>query len=262
MILRYLRLYYHLLKVNWIHQSQYLWHMVSDVIINILWSVLRLVAYTIIFRNITIIGGWTYETALSLSATFLFVQAISKALFEINFSDFAYNLYRGEFDSFLLKPVSAQFFVSFWKFRPASIIRLLFGICLLIIILKTSGWQFQWDHFGAFIWALGISTILTYSLFFMTVCFSFWLGHIDNINILFSNAYSTTNFPFNIFTTPWNEIVFTILPFAFIATVPAQMFWEANWLLLGWGTLLAGFFFWFSRWVWHQGLKAYTSVSS
>lgn len=260
--LKLIKIYYLFAKQSFIQQMQYKMHFWFDLVINLIWASLRLVFYTLAFSGVVLVGDWNLQRSLVLAAVFMLIQAIVKVIFEINFRDFAYRIYNGELDQILLKPVSAQFILSLRRLRPAAMSRLILGGLILFFTLVNIHWQFSLSKILFFSWSIIISLIIVYSLWFLTLCLVFWVGNIDNIHTMFESVNSLSFMPFDIFPFPVTQLLSTIIPLMFIATIPSKMILNPDPLILVYGSFLALLFFVFSRKFWHLALKNYASVSS
>ena len=260
--MRYLKIYAMIVKQNLIHSLQYRQNFIISSIVNLLWSMMRIVFYLVAFSHIITVGDWTFEKSLVLASFFMLIQATWKLVTEQSLIQFPHNLYTGVLDQALLKPISARFLMSFKILRPTIIIRFITTIIILAIALNMAGWQLNILTLLLFLWAVGIAFVITYSLHCLGVFLAFWVGLVDNLYFFPRSFINMTYIPMDIFSQSITLILTLIIPLIFIATIPVNTLFESNFGILLIGTLMAIFFFLLSRHVWLWGLKSYSSVSS
>jgi ABC-2 type transport system permease protein len=239
----------------------------ANFVVNLVETVLRilgsLLGLSILVGDAQNIGGWSLlEAAVVLGIFTLFDGLMSLALAP-NLNRIAEGVRTGTMDFTLLKPIDAQFLVSF---RHLNLLRLP-DVLLGAGIVVWAVWQLEpRPSFEQL--ALGVLLLLTayfmvYAIWFMLATTAFWFVRVENITELFWGFYRAGQFPITVFPS-WVRLFFTfVIPIAFITTVPAQAFTgklegSSVWVSL----LLAAGLFALSRWFWRFALRSYTSASS
>lgn len=262
MVIKYFKTYKQLIRINISKEIQYRTNFIVSTLVSLLWGLVRVMFYVLAFDYLAVVDGWTKEQSIILASIFLCSQAIFKIFFEDNMSQFPYNLYNGDLDYILTKPISAQFLISTKTFIINAFLRFLIGVLIIILTLNGISWQFSLWQILIFIWLMILSIAITYSIHFINVCLAFWLGFIDNLHY-FSRAFLNTSYlPISIYPKILTQIFTFIIPFAFIATIPAQSLFNPNLFLVIIGTILSVVFLFLTRIFWHLGLKSYSSVSN
>ncbi|MFC1711357.1 ABC transporter permease [Patescibacteria group bacterium] len=260
---RYLSLYKSFLKASIIAELQYRGNFFLQVLVNLGWGLVYILLYSFIFAHIEKVGDWTYERSLVLAATFLIIQTINKFLFRQNLKKFSQMIYLGDLDLVLTKPLSSQFYISLKQFYLRPFVRFILAIIILLIVLAQTGIKVSFVSFMSFLVIIVISTVIVYSLWFMSCCSAFWLGNIENIYELFHPILRITALPLDILPGFLKEIFFFVIPLVFIATIPAKTLLG----LVSWSTILYGFIIsivllFLSHKLWNFALKNYSSASS
>jgi ABC-2 type transport system permease protein len=259
----WLRLYYFFVKTSIITDLQYRGNFFLLILVYTLWGGAYLSLYLFIFQHLEGVADWNLQRSLTLSATFLIIHALNRMFFARNLRCFPQLVYQGDLDLILIKPISSQFFVSLRRFNFIPLLRFFISCLILILILRQNAAEISFLSFINYFLFLIIATIITYSLWFMICCSIFWLGNIENIFELFHPIFRMTNFPLDILPTILKEILFFIIPLAFITTVPAKaLFGFISWPTVFYGIFISLFFFFLSTRLWHLALKTYSSVSS
>lgn len=260
---RYLRIYKSFLRTSIIADLQYRGSFFLLVLVNLGWGLVYIFLYNFIFRHIDKVGDWTYERSLVLAATFLIVNTLNKFLFRQNLKKFAQMIYYGDLDLVLTKPLSSQFYISLRQFYLRPFIRFILAWLILIIVLLQTNIQVTFLSFLNYLFLLLISTIISYSLWFMSCCSAFWLGNIENIYELFHPILRVTALPFDILPTVLKEVFFLVIPLVFIATIPAKaILGLVSWPTIIYGIFISLFLLYLSHKLWKFALIRYSSASS
>jgi ABC-type uncharacterized transport system permease subunit len=154
---------FNILATNFKVEMSFKFDFFSDLILGAIYNIFLLLVFKIIFSHIKYLPDWTYQDLfiafLIYNSIIYFLESIIESISE------AFNtIYDGKFDPFLCKPLSIQFLIIFYFFKPTRILLSLF------IILFTYTYIFNLGYFES-------------TLDFL--CFSFSLFLILMINIFF-----------------------------------------------------------------------------
>jgi ABC-2 type transport system permease protein len=239
----------------------------ANFVVNLIETVLRilgsLLGLSILVGDAQNIGGWSLlEAAVVLGVFTLFDGLMSMALAP-NLNRIAEGVRTGTFDFTLLKPIDAQFLVSFRNINLLRLPDVLLGVGIIVWAILQLPVRPGFEQLGLGVLLLAAAYLMVYAIWFMLSTTAFWFVRVENITELFWGFYRAGQFPITVFPS-WVRMFFTfIIPIAFITTVPAQAFTgklESNsvWVAL----LLSGGLFMVSRWFWRFALRSYTSASS
>ncbi len=237
----------------------------ANFVVNLIETALRalgtFLGISILFAGSTNVGGWTFLEAAVIVGVFTLFDGLISMLLTPNLNRIAEGVRTGTMDFTLLKPIDAQFLVSF---RNVNILRLPDVVLGLGIIV----WALAQLGSSVVNVALGLALLLTayaivYGIWFMLSTSAFWFVRVENVTELFWGFYRAGQFPVTAFPG-WVRTFFTfVIPIAFITTVPAQAFTgrlEGN-ALLG-AFIIAAVLLVASRLFWRFALRSYTSASS
>src|SRR5256885_10895077 len=106
MIQRYIALYAHLIRLNFIRTIAYRLNFINGTIASIFWAIFSIVAIYILTSRSSFVFGWSRQELFILIGVFnILVGGIFRMLFANNFERFAHIIRFGELDALLLKPV-------------------------------------------------------------------------------------------------------------------------------------------------------------
>jgi len=217
-----------------------------------------------IYSRIKEIAGWSREELFLLLGTYNIVWGIFFGLFIHNLGQVNNYINSGELDLFLTKPVNSQFMVSFRNhidFGEAS--TFVFGIILVIFSLGKIG--IAVSALDAILYSLLIlgSVILSYSLWLISVTFSFWFGRIREIHEVFISVFAIVKYPIDIFPNQIKWLFTYFIPLAVLVTFPARFLIKTirpEFLLFSF--TVSFFVLFLSGLFWKFALKRYQSASS
>jgi ABC-2 type transport system permease protein len=237
----------------------------ANFVVNIFETILRalgtLLGISILFGDGSSVGGWSFLEAAVVVGVFTLFDGLMSMLLTPNLNRIAEAVRTGTMDFTLLKPIDAQFLVSF---RNVNLLRLpdvILGAGIIVWALAQLGSSVGNILLGLTL--LLIAYAIVYSIWFMLSTSAFWFVRVENITELFWGFYRAGQFPVTAFPG-WVRVFFTFfVPIAFITTVPAQAFTgklETSNLLIA--LLIAVGLLLVSRWFWRFALRSYTSASS
>ena len=237
-------------------------HFILQNFISLAWAAVVMVTFFFIYRQVSVVNGWTLEMMLLLTAIYFLVDRIFDSFFEINFTNFITIVNTGQLDLVLTKPVSSQFFVSLRQFSFAMIFSNLAMIGVIIYLVSRYFSPISWLQIFTFITLILVSVVITYSLWFMTLLPIFWWGRVDNMQHLFRPFHQLCRIPVDVLGKFRFFLTF-IFPLAFVATIPTKSLINSSfsWLVF-YGIVIAVFLLWLSHCLWRFSLKYYTSASS
>jgi ABC-2 type transport system permease protein len=230
-------LYWKLISASVRSQMEYKFSFISTALIYSLLSAMDFLLVAAILLKFDDIGGWSLYEVGYLYALASIVSAIYR-IFANEIHGFEkYTIY-GEFDQLLIRPVSPLFILLTKNIHLTQIGGVLQGTIILILSL----WGF-WTTGGPFLpallyipFAFLFGTILIFSIGLTTATIAFWTTRITELQAFTMYAPLTAaSFPIHIYPGWLKSLLYSILPVAFIAYVPALYLFDKGgtvWSLL------------------------------
>lgn len=220
---------------------------------------------SVIYKYAKNLSGWTYEQALLVVASYLIVEGLMW-LSSGNMGGLRRTIRTGTLDQILIKPANKLFLVTIWRIDPEDALRLVVaGFVLHLALTDTHMVILNWVLASVFYVALIACAFITYySISLMVNCLFFWFIEVGALGQLLENFMRIGQYPVDILYSKTMRIILsTIIPLAFISTVPAKAFiYQPNFKTLFLSVAVASISFFIALKVWHAGLKAYSSASS
>ncbi len=260
---KYINVFFCQMKNNYIREAVYRANFLTNLIVDLIWLGVEFILFTVIYSNTSSIGGWTQNQTYF----FLGVLFASDALFTIFFTR---NLWmfndlvnKGDLDILLTKPISSLFLALTRWMGLTSILNFLMGVGICIKFGPEAGFQGGVAGWSLFLfWLLiGCSSALVLRFLF-SVCV-FWTDRSWALSRLYYQFYGFATKPDVIYPRAVRYLILTVLPFAFIGSVPARALMkgiETSELIQ---VLVVIAIFAGVDWIlWRKGLQRYQSASS
>jgi ABC-2 type transport system permease protein len=241
----------------------------SNWLISLLNSVLSLgtgiIALSVLFNQLPVIQGWTFEMMLALLGVYLTLDALRNLVLGPSLEALAGiggEVGTGQFDFTLLRPANLQFLASFRRWHPLALLDLLLGLVVLAVATGQLGavvgpWQVI-----SFIVTLAAGLLVLYAILLGFTALVFW-SHGFLFTWVFNGLFQLARYPLGVYPG-WLRLVLTwIIPVGIMTTVPAQALSGqlAPELLVG-SLLMALALFFGASVLFRTGVRHYSSASS
>ena len=191
-------------------------------------SLLNLVAgvlgVLVIFGQIETIRGWDLPSTLALLGVYLTLSALRGLFIGPSLEALAGidgEIWNGQFDFTLLRPVNAQFLASVRHWRPFALVDLVLGLGVLAVAVAQLGQSLTPLRLATFLLTLLVGVAILYAILLAFSALTLW-----NPGFLFTwvfdGLFSMARYPVGLYPG-WLRLVLTwIVPVGLMTTVPAQ----------------------------------------
>ncbi|MBI5031345.1 MAG: ABC-2 family transporter protein [Chloroflexi bacterium] len=198
-----------------------LWISLLHSLLNLGTSVLGLV---ILFGQVETIQGWSFSATLALLGTYLTISALRGLVIGPSLDALAGmdgEVWSGQFDFTLLRPVNVQFLASVRHWQPLALVDLVLGLSVLGISVNQLGQTLTLANLLSFLIALGVGIAILYSillafsgLVFASPGFLFtWI---------FDAIFQMARYPVELYPGWLRLVLMWIVPVGVMTTIPAQ----------------------------------------
>jgi ABC-2 type transport system permease protein len=262
-MMRYLKLLATFFRMSVIADLEYRANIIGKVGTDICWYLTNIALFEVMFLHVPTLGGWSIEDArIFLGALFL-ADAIHMVFFAEGLDRFSALVVSGGLDLLLCKPVNSQFMVSCHRIAWSYLVNVMLAGSWLFWSLSHRLGEVSPLLLGKVLLVASAGGLIMYTLRFSFATFSLIFTQADNLQYLWYNLFRLSTRPHSIYPSGVQLLLLTILPLAFIASIPAEILLgergtDGIITLLGiaMGCLL------FSRWLWGRCLRHYASASS
>jgi ABC-2 type transport system permease protein len=261
--MRYLRLYLYFLRFSISRAAEFRVDFYFRVVMDVVYYAVNLAFFGIIYTQTAVVGGWTLDQAYVFVAGFLFVDAVNMTVVANNMWILPVLINKGDLDYYLLRPVSSLFFLSLRDFAANSFLNVVIAAGLLGWAIGRYPEPLGAARIGVFVLLLLNGAFIVYLLRLLFITPVFWLHSSRGLDEMNFTLERLSERPHQIYSTWLRRFVTTLLPFAFLASIPAHaLFDELDWRLLAHVTVVTALLFAVAVWLWRRGLRAYSSASS
>ncbi len=261
-IKRHFLLWIQFAKASGISELEYRANFFLRIITDIFWYATQLASFEVILAHIGQLSGWQAPQVRVFLAILFLVDAIFMTLFHANLDNLSQKVIKGQLDLVLAKPIDSQFTMSVEKVSLSYMINFFMVAAFLFWSLLSLPQISLWQCLNL-LWLIPGGVIISYSLRFMILSLVVAFVGAESIMYIWWSIYRLGMRPDSIYT-PWMRyIVMSLVPVAFIASVPARLIlneWDFGLGLLAF--LMPILTLWISRRVWGWALRNYASASS
>lgn len=251
------------IKLNLMKALAYRGNFVLGFFLTALESATVFAGITVVFTKITTLAGWSYGDVLILNGVYLMVNTASWLLFRGGVNDFDRVINRGDFDFYLIRPISAQFYASIQRIDVEDVARSVVGIAILIYGLTLGHTTISFMDLPLFVITFFCGQAVLYAVFLSlkTISFKAIQGWATN-NIAF-RFQELASFPTDIYRGFLKTVYTFVIPLVFVATVPTKaLLGRLSWELAAGSIVVAVVSLLVARFFWKLGIRNYSSASS
>jgi ABC-2 type transport system permease protein len=259
---KYIGLFFSFFRASAISDLEYRMNLVGKIVTDVIWYTAQLAVFEVLFRQTPNIAGWTLETTRVFMGCLFFCDSFWMLIFQENLDKFSDKVRKGELDLLLAKPVNSQFMLSFQRLSTPYVFNNFITLGYLIFALSRLP-DVAWWKLVFLIVALPCSLAIEYGLRFFFSASALIFTRAENINYVWHQFYKLGTRPDTIYP-PWlRYAILTVIPVAFIASVPARLILEAPSATLFGGMILVSILsVYASTRYWRFALRFYSSASS
>ncbi len=260
---RYLYLYWAFFRASLASDLEYRFNFALRIFTDISWYLAQILMFEILFRHSQRLGDWHLEQVRVFLGVLFTIDAVIMILFSENLEKFTEKVRKGDIDLLLAKPVSSQFILSCQKVGTAYVGNLTLAVSWLAWALLRLPQALGVINVLLFVLVIPCAVLIYYSVRFLFAALNIFLGRAENLNYLFYQFYRFATRPDVIFPRWIRYMILTVLPYAFVASVPTKILLGMNSLFwVGCIFLAAMVFVVLSIKFWKFSLAYYSSASS
>lgn len=260
-MLKYLGLFKSFFKASMISELEFRFNIAVRLFTDVLWYIAQLSVFEVIFMHTRQLNGWALEETRVFMGVLFITDCLYMLFFAENLDRLGEKVRRGDLDLLLMKPVNSQWMLSCQKVSVAYLGNFIISLGWLIFSLlrvEFNAWRVLY-----LVPMIPFGLILVYSIRFMIASTALFLTRADAVNYIWYQIYRLGTRPDTIYPIALRYTVLSVLPVAFLSSVPTQVILgRLSPFVLLYGALLAMLFLLISRFVWREGLKRYSSASS
>lgn len=234
-LLRYLRVYGHMVKNSLMQQMEYRANFLMSIFMECLFLCTKLMYALLVYAQ-NGVGGVSPDEMLLYTGTFVLLTGLYTGIFMDNFYAVSGRVKRGELDLLLTKPLSSQFYITMNRVNMAlPIPNLITGTTLVCIAWKRLALPAGAGDIALYILLLLLCLMMAYSVFLLPQLLCFKLVQMTAVIELSDKMWDFNFMPRKIYTPLMQSLgtyfipVFMVTNFPVLAALRQMTWYEALW---------------------------------
>ncbi len=189
----------------------------SQMAVMVLNDVVWVVFWVLFFRRVGSVGGWDARRILLLLAVLTTAGGITLGLLA-NARRIGTMAVEGELDAVLTLPVAPLPYLLLRRVEPTNLGDLLFGVCLFVLSGRPT-----LGRTAVFVGVVLASATLITGFLVLTGSLAFFLGRSEGGDLGFHAIVLLGSYPVDVFAGVAKVLLYSVVPAAFVSTVPATL---------------------------------------
>ncbi|HEX4926271.1 MAG TPA: ABC-2 family transporter protein [Bdellovibrionales bacterium] len=263
MFRKYISLFWAFARASFAADVEYRVNFGMRILTDIFYYISQIAVFEVLFRQTETLGGWSIGHARIFLGILFVVDAVWMILFSENLDRFSEKVRRGDLDLLLAKPVDSQFIMSFQKIGTAFIGNLMIAVGWLVWSLSVFDGDVPLSRLLWLVVLIPCGVAIMYMNRFMFSVTALVLTRAENLQHLWHQFHKLGTRPDTMYPIWLRYMVLSVLPVAFIASVPARAILDApDYRLIAGAVVMAFLCILLTKIVWKFALKHYSSASS
>lgn len=256
----YLRIWYVIFKQSLSKAGTYRVEVLARAIRGIFLVITQIIFINAVIGESDNFVGWSLDEMYLLAGIFNTINYLSWSVFSINLWRLEEKILKGEFDFILLKPISSIFGSSFTEFFVDDAMSAISGLILIGYYVVNNFAMLTVGSVLLFILSMVSAFIIWFSFELIFASFDF-IRIKNGLREIKKQIVGVGKFPVDIWQGNMKYIFYTILPIAFVGSVPARVInGYFDWKYVVASLVISTLFLLLARGIWYRALKKYTSV--
>jgi ABC-2 type transport system permease protein len=262
-MLHYLKIWlatarYSLVRTMMFRFDFFLWSSVE-----LIWMAVNILAISVIYRHTESIAGWSKYEMLLLIGTAMLIQRFLMGFFWSSIFELSRNVRTGNFDFFLAQPGNVMFMATTRKLDPDGLANSFVALAVVIYSAQQLNLDPSAGQIAAYALMVMCGVVIHYSILVTTISAVFWITSAQGVESSYFNLIEFSMLPREAFRGVAKFLFVWTLPVVVVSNAPARVLlhgFEPAWAL--WLVAAAAAWFAIAVFVFHRGLRRYSSASS
>ena len=214
-----------------------------------------------IFKYIPHVGGFSSDQLYIIIGTSMLIEMLSWLTYRAGINHIAFRIRSGKIESSFVKPMSSQFLALFTRIDIEDTMKLVTALILIVPHISAVPHP---TMLHIFLYALSLicGLAVSFGILSSLASLTFFFGKLDGLYGITAEIDTISKYPHTIFSKKMQWIFLTILPTAFIGSIPTLILTTTNhwlWFL----TMVVGglTFLYMSNVLWHWAESHYSGAS-
>ncbi|MEX2044770.1 MAG: ABC-2 family transporter protein [Opitutus sp.] len=265
-MLHYLRIWLASVRYSIVRTMMFRGDFIVWSLVELFWMTVNLLLINVIYRHADSIAGWNKYEMMLLVGTSMLIQRFLMGFFWSSIFEIGRNVRSGYFDFFLAQPGNIMFMATTRKLDPDGLINSVVAASVVIYSANQLGLQPGPLDIALYAFMVGCGLVIHYSILVLSISLVFWLTSAQGVEGTYFTFMEFSRLPREAFKGFFSQALFVwLLPVVVVSNAPARAIidrFEFSWAWTLGPFLLAAAWFGLAVFVFHWGLRRYTSASS
>jgi ABC-2 type transport system permease protein len=218
----------------------------------------------VVFTRTTTIGGWNWDELLVLLGWWFILSGLVNMVLAPSMKQFMNDVWKGNLDYLLTKPVNHQFMASTRKVVVFQIVDMLVGIVVMTIGLVRLRHGFSTQQVLMFAITMIAGSAILYAFWITLATLSLWVVKLENIVVIFFAMFEAGRWPSTLYPFWLKYSLVFLVPIGVAITIPSEaLLGRLHWSTLGMAVAWAVLAFYLSRRFFRYGVtRKYMGASA
>ena len=232
-------------------------------LVELFWMTVNLLMISVIYGHTDTVAGWTKYEMMLLVGTSLLIQRFLMGFFWSSIFEMGRNIRSGHFDFFLAQPGNVMFMATTRKIDPDSMINSLVALSVVIYSAHKLGLHPGLADLALYGLLVACGVVIHYSMLVLCITPAFWITSAQGIEGSYFTLSEFSRLPRQAFHGLANIAFVWVLPVVLVSNAPAGILLHGFDLkLVGWILGITAAWFGLTVFIFHRGLRRYSSASS
>ncbi len=214
-----------------------------------------------IFQHIPSVGGFSNDQLYIVIGTSMLIEMLSWLTYRAGINHIAFRIRNGKIESAFVKPMSSQFLALFTRMDIEDLTRMVTAAILIVPHARALP-DSAAVHILLYTISLLCGLAISYGILSSLASLAFFFGKLDGLYGVTAEVDTISKYPHTIFPKKFQWIFLTILPTAFLGSIPTLILTTTNhWLLFSIMLLAGCTFLYLSSSLWRWAESHYSGAS-
>jgi len=238
----------------------------TDIVIRFLRTILvvgiQIALLNVLFGKSDTYAGWSKADTYLVIGIWNVLNYVGWSVFSTNLLYLESKIIDGKFDYILLKPLSSAWYASFSDFFITNFITSISGVILILYYIIVEWGKIQLLDILVGILGILVAFLIWYAIYLFFASFTISNPRNGVLSIA-KELLGLTKYPIDVFGSSLGFVFYTIVPIAFLTTVPANiMRGESSYFFVLIGLVISILLILIANMFWKWNVKRYSSASS
>lgn len=236
-------------------------------LVELFWMTVNVLMVSVIYEHTDTVAGWTKYEMMLLVGTSMLIQRFLMGFFWSSIFEMGRNIRSGNFDFFMAQPGNVMFMATTRKIDPDSLANSVIAAALVVYSAHRLGLDPSALQIALYVLLVFCGLIVHYSMLVLSISLAFWITSAQGIEGSYFTLSEFSRLPRQAFRGIGyglaNLVFVWALPMVIVSNVPAHTLlhgFDAK--LVAWVVVSTVAWFGVTVFVFHRGLRRYSSASS